>query len=71
MAMYKAYAEVTIYLEKWIDADNIAEAEEILEEEFGDNIIEYYTNDSIGARDDIQITGADDDYVDWDVEDDE
>lgn len=71
MAMYKATAEVTIYLEEWVDADNIEEAKEILEEEYSDNVIDYYANDSIGARDGIEIIGDDGDYVSWDVEYDE
>ena len=71
MAMFKATAEVTIYLEKWVEADNIEEAKQIMDEEFSDNVIEYYTNDTIGATDDIEITGDDGDYVSWDVEYDE
>ena len=71
MAMFKATAEVTIYLEKWVEADNIEDAKQIMDEEFSDNVIEYYTNDTIGATDDIEITGDDGDYVSWDVEYDE
>ena len=71
MAMFKATAEVTIYLEKWVEADNIEEAKQIMDEEFSDNVIEYYTNDTIGATDDIEITGDDGDYVSWAVEYDE
>ncbi len=71
MAMFKATAEVTIYLEKWVEADNIEEAKQIMDEEFSDNVIEYYTNDTIGAADDIEIIGDDGDYVSWDVEYDE
>lgn len=71
MAMFKATAEVKIYLEKWVEADNIEDAQQIMDEEFSENVIEYYTNDTIGATDDIEISGDDGDYVSWDVEYDE
>lgn len=71
MAMFKATAEVTIYLEKWVEADNIEDAKQIMDEKFSENVIEYYANNTIGATDNIEITGDDGDYVSWDVEYDE